>query len=59
VAVSAGDLGAIALPDERLHRTLIGRMANALDRAGVHVLWVGEDAATVTGTDEIATDVSE
>ena len=55
VAVSSGALGAIALPDERLHRTLIGKMSKALDRAGVHVLWVAEDGTTVLGTDGILT----
>jgi hypothetical protein len=54
-AISAGDIAAVALPDERLHRLLIGRMATALDRAGVHVIWVDEDATTVSGVGDIST----
>jgi hypothetical protein len=59
IAVSAGDLAAIALPDERLHQHLIDRMAPALAPAGVHVIWVDDDAKTVTGVGDISTRASE
>lgn len=47
-AVSAGHVGAIALPDERNHRRQVGRIAAGLAAAGVHVLWVLADG-TVEG----------
>lgn len=59
VAISSGALGAIALPADRLHTKLVGRMASALERARVHVLWVDEDGVSVVGVEGIAHDAVE
>jgi len=54
VAVTAGNQAAIALPDDRLHRVLIGKMQVGLRNATVHVLWVAADARTVSGTADLS-----
>ena len=51
IAISDGNLGAIALPAEARHRRVINKMSAALAKAGVIVLWVLPDGTTVDGGD--------
>lgn len=42
--VSAGDVdAAIAVPDNERHRVRVGEVNAAIQRAGIGVLWVGQD----------------
>jgi Holliday junction resolvase-like predicted endonuclease len=50
-AVSDGDLAAVALPDDRLHRGEINRVRRALDAVAVGVFWApAQGPATFEGS---------
>ena len=52
-AITEGKAAAIALPDDRLHRQLIAKIEVGLRNARIFTSWVGDDARTVLGLDEL------